>query len=170
MSHEVLPPLPIPGHRHIIIGIDSITKHGVQSSPVLLWAFRQFVAKGDSVTVVHASKQLDPATAGHSGHTNSMTPEMLKGLERDVEVLVRSMTSHVVLHGQPGAAEAVTVKAHIAKGDPRETIKTLAMESNATAVIVGRRGSVGAVKRALLGSVSDFLCRELDCTVVIVKQ
>lgn len=73
------------------------------------------------------------------------------------------------------------------KGDPRDTIKALATEQNATAVVVGRRGSVGAVKRyvycfalnvsrklilvcrVLLGSVSDYLAKNLDCTVIIVK-
>ncbi|KNC99334.1 uncharacterized protein SPPG_05582 [Spizellomyces punctatus DAOM BR117] len=154
-----------PGNRTIIIGVDSITKHGIQSSPVLAWSLRQFLVPGDSITVVHASKQLDSSAAGHSGYTNVMTPEMLKTLERDVESVVREMCRNFFA----AAKEEIKVKASVVKGDPREVIKGLANDINATAVIVGRRGSVGAVKRVLLGSVSDYLARELNSTVIIVK-
>ncbi|TPX55894.1 hypothetical protein PhCBS80983_g04954 [Powellomyces hirtus] len=164
-THNLSQPLPLPGNRTIIIGIDSITKHGLQSSPVLGWAMRQFLVPGDTLLVVHASKSLDSNAAG-AGYTNVMSPELLKTLEHTVEGVVRDMCRNA--WGDAGV-ESQKVKAHVVKGDPRDTIKTLATEENATAVIVGRRGSVGAVKRALLGSVSDFLARELSATVIIVK-
>ncbi|KAI8826162.1 uncharacterized protein EV422DRAFT_515587 [Fimicolochytrium jonesii] len=157
-------PLPLPGNRTILIGIDSITKHGLQSSPVLSWALRQFLVPGDSIVVVHASKSLE--TSISTGFTNTMSPELLKSLEKDVETTVREMARSAFGFEK---GQLFKVRAHVVKGDPRETIKGLANEDNATAVIVGRRGSVGAVKRALLGSVSDYLARELQSTVIIVK-
>ncbi|KAJ3156065.1 hypothetical protein HDU89_005629 [Geranomyces variabilis] len=158
-------PLPSPGNRTVLIGIDSITKHGLQSSAVLGWALRQFLVPGDSLLIVHASKSLDASSAGHTNVT-AMSPELLRQLERDVEDTVKGM-----LRGAWGEnkVEPAKVKAHVVKGDPRETIKSLAASENVTAVVVGRRGSVGAVKRALLGSVSDFLAKEIQATLIIVK-
>ncbi|KAJ3151859.1 hypothetical protein HDU86_005991 [Geranomyces michiganensis] len=158
-------PLPTPGNRTVLIGIDSITKHGLQSSAVLGWALRQFLVPGDSLLIVHASKSLDSSAAGHTNVT-AMSPELLRQLERDVEDTVKGM-----LRGAWGdnKVEPAKVKAHVVKGDPRETIKSLAASENVTAVVVGRRGSVGAVKRALLGSVSDFLAKEIQATLIIVK-
>ncbi|KAJ3023328.1 hypothetical protein HKX48_003612 [Thoreauomyces humboldtii] len=155
--------LPSPGNRTIIIGIDSITRSGLQASPILGWAIRQFLVNGDSITVVHASKSLEGGGVT-TGNANVMSPELLKSLEKDVESTVRDMCRNAI----PRVGD-IKVKAVVAKGDPRETIKNLAHELNPTAVIVGRRGSVGAVKRALLGSVSDYLCKELSATVIIVK-
>ncbi|KAI9000227.1 hypothetical protein BC832DRAFT_541370 [Gaertneriomyces semiglobifer] len=161
-------PVPLPGQRTVLIGIDSITKHGLQSSPVLHWALRQFLVAGDTVYVVHASKSLDPTGMGQTGNAAQMNPELLKKAELFTEDIVRGMCRN--MWGNAGGHHSRNVKAHVVKGDPREVMKGLAMEHNATAVIVGRRGTVSTVRRMLLGSVSDYLARELDSTVIIVKE
>ncbi|KAJ3277859.1 hypothetical protein HK104_002905 [Borealophlyctis nickersoniae] len=147
--------------RNVLIGIETITKSGIQNSPVLRWALRNFVQRGDHVVIVHASKLLE-GDGKAAGYTNVANPETLKDMEHTVETLVRDMAINSF------NCQDIVVKASIIKADPRETIAKLAEQLQAVAVIVGRR-SIGAMKRALMGSVSDFLARECNSTVIIVK-
>ncbi|KAJ3027249.1 hypothetical protein HDV00_011338 [Rhizophlyctis rosea] len=147
--------------RTVLVGLETVTKAGVQASPVLRWALRHFVQKGDNLVVLHASK-LVGGGADTAGYTNVASPETLKDMEHTVETLVREMVRNANLEG-------VTVKATIVKADPRDTIAKTAEQLGAVAVIVGRR-SVSAMKRVLLGSVSDYLTKECNSTVIIVKS
>ncbi|KAJ3050129.1 hypothetical protein HK097_008905 [Rhizophlyctis rosea] len=148
-------------HRTVLVGVETVTKTGIQASPVLRWALRNFVKKGDNLVMLHASKLVGGAGQDSAGYTNVASPEALKDMEQTVEALLREMVrSHNL--------EAVTVKATIVKADPRDTIAKTAEQLGAVAVIVGRR-EVGAMKRVLLGSVSDYLAKECNSTVIIVK-
>ncbi len=54
----------------------------------------------------------------------------------------------------------------VATGDPAQTLCELAAERSARAIVMGSRGR-GGLKRALLGSVSDYVVRNAPCPVVI---
>ena len=54
------------------------------------------------------------------------------------------------------------------EGDPARELCALAEELSATAIVMGSRGR-GGIKRALLGSVSDYVVRNAPCTVVISR-
>ncbi|RKO86831.1 hypothetical protein BDK51DRAFT_27407 [Blyttiomyces helicus] len=122
-----------PTNRSIILGLDTITKTGVQNCLVLKWAIKHFLVDGD-------------------------------------EEIERALESHIrtILFQTRGNHE-VQVHVTLIKGDPREAITALAARVNPAAVLVGRR-SLGAVRRALMGSVSDHLARECGSTIVIVKS
>ncbi|KAL8263178.1 hypothetical protein R6Q59_024527 [Mikania micrantha] len=56
----------------------------------------------------------------------------------------------------------------ILEGDPKEMICQAVEEMNYDLLVVGSRG-LGAIKRALLGSISDFCAHHARCPVLIVK-
>jgi nucleotide-binding universal stress UspA family protein len=61
--------------------------------------------------------------------------------------------------------EAVIVRL----GAPGPTVVEVAEELDARAVVMGTRGR-GGVKRALLGSVSDYVIRHAPCPVVVTNR
>ena len=54
----------------------------------------------------------------------------------------------------------------VLRGEPGIALCNLATEQNARALVMGSRGR-GGIKRALLGSVSDYVVRNAPCPVVI---
>jgi nucleotide-binding universal stress UspA family protein len=55
---------------------------------------------------------------------------------------------------------------HVLRGSPGPALCALAAEQRTRAIVMGSRGR-GAIKRALLGSVSDYVARNAPCPVVI---
>jgi len=66
-------------------------------------------------------------------------------------------------------AKKVAVKAIAMRGDAREEIRRKIVEVDADLVVVGSRG-MGLVKRAFLGSVSDYLVHHVACPTLIIKD
>ncbi|KAJ3218271.1 hypothetical protein HDU67_006244 [Dinochytrium kinnereticum] len=60
------------------------------------------------------------------------------------------------------------VRAIALVGDPRESITKKCEELKADIVVVGSR-NLGPVKRALLGSVSEYVVRHCSCSVVVAR-
>ncbi|VAI36784.1 unnamed protein product [Triticum turgidum subsp. durum] len=58
--------------------------------------------------------------------------------------------------------------AAVVEGDPKEAICQAVEDMRADLLVLGSRG-LGMVKRALLGSVSDYLAHHACCPVLIVK-
>ncbi|XP_076942984.1 uncharacterized protein LOC143613043 [Bidens hawaiensis] len=57
----------------------------------------------------------------------------------------------------------------ILEGDPKEIICRAVEEMHFDLLVVGSRG-LGAIKRALLGSISDFCAHHARCPILIVKS
>src|SRR5262249_39654924 len=55
---------------------------------------------------------------------------------------------------------------HVLVGDPGPALCSFAREVHSRAIVMGSRGR-GGIKRALLGSVSDYVVRNAPCPVVI---
>ncbi|KAG0549417.1 hypothetical protein BDA96_01G254200 [Sorghum bicolor] len=68
-----------------------------------------------------------------------------------------------ICHRRGVSAECVVVE-----GDPREALCRAAQDMGAGLLVVGSRG-LGAIKRAFLGSVSDYCAQHASCPIMVVK-
>jgi nucleotide-binding universal stress UspA family protein len=66
------------------------------------------------------------------------------------------------------APRGFTIESEVVVGDPRQQIITLAEKWADDLIVVGARG-VGAIKRFLLGSVSQAVAHHAHCPVLVVK-
>ncbi|KAK9289741.1 hypothetical protein L1049_007900 [Liquidambar formosana] len=65
-------------------------------------------------------------------------------------------------------SRAVKAEALILDGDPKEVICEAAEQMHIDLLVVGSRG-LGMIKRAFLGSVSDYCAHHAKCPILIVK-
>jgi nucleotide-binding universal stress UspA family protein len=96
-------------------------------------------------------------------------PEMWEGWEVGFERAKRH--AHSWLEGKAERMQVEgtkTVEAHLVLGRPDAGIVWLAEELDAGLVVVGSRG-LGAIKRALIGSVSDSVVRHAHCPVLVMR-
>ncbi|CAL9115098.1 unnamed protein product [Musa textilis] len=64
--------------------------------------------------------------------------------------------------------QQVEAEAVIVTGDPKETICQAAEQMQTDLLVVGSRG-LSKIRRAILGSVSDYCAHHANCPVLIVK-
>lgn len=114
------------------------------------------------VTVVEsADLAMNPPVSGFAGGGVSA-----EEYDRGRELLLRNgreLVERTV--AQIGSADAEQV---VLEGDPGAALCSFADEVGADAIVMGSRGR-GGVKRALLGSVSDYVVRHAPCPVVITN-
>ncbi|CAG8558253.1 7663_t:CDS:2 [Scutellospora calospora] len=67
------------------------------------------------------------------------------------------------------ASKGITSNFYILKGDAKIQLVKLSEHAHVDLVIVGTRG-LGLFKRNLLGSVSEYVVRHAECSVLVVKQ
>jgi nucleotide-binding universal stress UspA family protein len=97
-------------------------------------------------------------------------PEMWEGWEEGFEHAKRSSRSWVEEEAQRMRGKgAKRVEPHLVLGRPDAAIVWLAEEIGAGLVVVGSRG-LGAMRRALIGSVSDSVTRHAHCPVMVVRK
>ncbi|CAH8392503.1 unnamed protein product [Eruca vesicaria subsp. sativa] len=65
-------------------------------------------------------------------------------------------------------AKMVKTETMILKGDPKEMICQAVEQTHTDLLVVGSRG-LGMVKRAFLGSVSDYCAQHATCPIIIVR-
>jgi len=120
----------------------------------------------DSVIVVTVVDGIDPVLAfdgsGHAG--SSMTPDAFEEM-RDA-ALTRA---EAIVERTAASLPVDNVETRIVEGAPGAALCALAAELSAGAIVMGTRGR-GGVKRALLGSVSDYVVRNAPCPVVVVGE
>ncbi len=114
------------------------------------------------VTVVDG---LDPSlTQDGSGHAGpSMSPDEYAS-ERDQKLAEgRAVVDHTA-----SLLDIGNVQTRVIEGSPGSALCALAEEVSADAIVLGTRGRSG-IRRALLGSVSDYVVRNAPCAVVIAR-
>ena len=114
-------------------------------------------------TVVDAGDPtLLSGVGGVAGGT--MTPEQFEEMAG-----VRRREGEHLLAEAAAALDLTDAEHHVLAGGPGIELCLLADEVGATVAVVGSRGR-GAIKRALLGSVSDHLVRNAPCPVLVVRD
>jgi nucleotide-binding universal stress UspA family protein len=111
------------------------------------------------VTVINPP---DPSLVVGTGFASgAMTPEEFDALE----ISVQDEGSRILDHTK-SAVGLGDVATKILTGEAASSICDYAEEIDASAIIIGTRGR-GGFKRALLGSVSDYVVRHATCPVVV---
>lgn len=100
---------------------------------------------------------------GHHLYSSEIRDSLIGGAERDAETFLKEQASRI---GSDGGKVAET---HLRSGDPDKEILRLAEALGVGLIVIGSRG-LGAISRALLGSVSDSVVRHAHCPVLIVRE
>lgn len=154
-------------NRTVGIGMD----YSPMSKSAVRWVIDNLVVEGDRIILVHVlSSKSDSPQKELWGDTGSplipldefkeMNLSKQYGITADPEVLqILDAASKV---------KKVTVVSKVYWGDPREKLCDAVEDLKLDSLVVGSRG-LGAFKRVLLGSVSNYVVTNATCSVTVVK-
>ncbi|XP_068337596.1 universal stress protein PHOS34-like [Pyrus communis] len=145
---------------------------GDQSQYALEWTLDHFFKPFGSdkapfkLIIVHAKVQVSTAV----GLAGPGAAEILPIVEADLKKIL-STAAHVTEKAKEFcASKSVTdVVVEVVEGDARNVPCDAVERRHASILIVGSHG-YGAIKRAVLGSVSDYCAHHAHSTVMIVKK
>ena len=100
---------------------------------------------------------------GHHLYSDEIRESLIGGAERDAETFLKEQAEKVSSDGGKVA------ETHFRSGDPDKEILRTAEALGVGLIVMGSRG-LGAVSRALLGSVSDSVVRHAHCPVFVVRD
>ncbi|KAH6766396.1 Adenine nucleotide alpha hydrolases-like superfamily protein [Perilla frutescens var. hirtella] len=148
----------------MVVGIDD-SDHSFHA---LEWTLEHFFSPAPEnsafrLVVVHAK----PSATTAVGLTGPGAAEVLPYVERDLKIIAARVVEKAK---EICAAKSVNdVLLEAAEGDPRNVLCEAVDKHNASVLVVGSHG-YGAIKRAVLGSVSDYCAHHAHCSVMIVKK
>ena len=99
---------------------------------------------------------------GHHLYSDEVRESLIGGAERDAEKFLKEQAEKI------GADGGKIAETHLRSGDPDKEILRTAEALNVGMIVIGSRG-LGAISRALLGSVSDSVVRHAHCPVFVVR-
>jgi nucleotide-binding universal stress UspA family protein len=117
---------------------------------------------GSEVHVVYVL----PAPAQLIGHhllSGEARESALAGAERDAETFLKEQAEQITSNGGKVA------ETHFRSGDPDKEILRTAESIGVGLIVIGSRG-LGAISRALLGSVSESVVKHAHCPVLVVRH
>jgi len=100
---------------------------------------------------------------GHHLYPDDVRESLIGGAERDAETFLKDQAEQI---GSDGGKVAET---HLRSGDPEKEILRTAESLGVGLIVVGSRG-LGALSRALMGSVSDSVVKHAHCPVLVVRK
>jgi nucleotide-binding universal stress UspA family protein len=136
---------------------------GSELATQALTAGLRVIAPTDRTVVVTVVEELDISlVTGVSGFGGGVMSQ--EQFENDVAVQRR--TADQIARDAVSALELENAEIRVLEGDPGTALCDLASELGAAVLVVGSRGR-GGLKRAVLGSVSDYLVRNAPCPIVV---
>ena len=118
------------------------------------------------VSVVESESSLADDATGHAGP--SWTPGELEEQRQAAQGQGRAAVEATMSALRGSGALQDNVEASVVEGEPGPALCAIAQDVDATAIIIGSRGR-GGIKRAVLGSVSDYVVRNAPCPVVVTR-
>jgi nucleotide-binding universal stress UspA family protein len=100
---------------------------------------------------------------GHHLYGQETRESVIAGAERDAETFLKDQAEQI---GSDGGKVAET---HLRSGDPDKEILRTAESLGVGLIVIGSRG-LGALSRALIGSVSDSVVKHAHCPVLVVRK
>ncbi|KAI5066028.1 hypothetical protein GOP47_0018652 [Adiantum capillus-veneris] len=137
-----------------------------QSLYALSWALQTInFRESDKLLLLHA-KSSPISSAALAGPGYVLSSEMIISMERAQEREINAFMSKAM---ELCKEKQVNSEKYVVPGDARDVICEVVEKLHANVLVVGSHG-YGAVKRVLLGSVSDYCAHRVKCPVVIVKK
>jgi nucleotide-binding universal stress UspA family protein len=99
---------------------------------------------------------------GHHLYSDEVRESVIGGAERDAETFLKEQAEKI------GAEGGKVAETHLRNGDPDKEIIRTAEALDVGLIVIGSRG-LGAISRALMGSVSDSVVRHAHCPVFMVR-
>ncbi|KAL9360296.1 hypothetical protein Peur_048419 [Populus x canadensis] len=116
------------------------------------------------VVVVHAKT---PATSVIASLAEPGIAEVLPQVKSDLKkIAARDIEKAKEICISKSVSDVIF---EVVEGDPRNVLCEAVEKHHASVLVVGSHG-YGAIKRAVLGSVSDYCVHNARCTVMIVKR
>jgi nucleotide-binding universal stress UspA family protein len=100
---------------------------------------------------------------GHHLYRDEVRESLIGGAERDAETFLKEQADRI------GSAGGKVAETHLRSGDPDKEILRTAESLGVGLIVVGSRG-LGAVSRALMGSVSDSVVKHAHCPVLVIRH
>jgi nucleotide-binding universal stress UspA family protein len=100
---------------------------------------------------------------GHHLYSDEIRETLIGGAEREAERFLKEQAERIESDG------GKVSETHLRSGDPDKEILRTAESLGVGLIVVGSRG-LGAISRALLGSVSDSVVRHAHCPVFVVRS
>ncbi|KAL5069407.1 hypothetical protein RYX36_020294 [Vicia faba] len=149
----------------MIVAIDE-SEH---SAYALKWTLDHFFNNNNSVfklVLLHA-KPSATSSVGLAGPVYAGAAEVLPIVDSDLrKIAARVVDSAKQLCVKKSVNDVIV---EVVEGDARNVLCDTVEKYHASILVVGSHG-YGAIKRAVLGSVSDYCAHHAHCTVMIVKK
>lgn len=136
------------------------------SSRALKWYFNEVHHKRNEVGLVHVHIPPNiPVGFGIHGNEQIIANDFYR---QAVQETISASKAVVEMHKEKCMAQGVTPKVFLKTLDDSagHTICTIAQENNASLIVVGQRG-LGAIRRTLFGSVSDYILHHARIPVLV---
>ncbi|KAK6139738.1 hypothetical protein DH2020_026498 [Rehmannia glutinosa] len=98
-------------------------------------------------------------------HAVFPTTSIIQSVNKAQEENASAILAHAV---RMCAERMVKAKTSVLEGDPKEMICDVAEQMHVDLIVMGSRG-LGKIKRAFIGSVSDYVIHHAKCPVLVVK-
>ncbi|KAJ4790810.1 Adenine nucleotide alpha hydrolases-like superfamily protein [Rhynchospora pubera] len=149
----------------VVVAVDD----SENSHYALSWAIDNILAnrrEDCQLVVLHVQHFVETTfmypVAGHAVYAPTLSMDAVRKAHEENSKRVISRAVDICKSKHVDALTAV------AEGDPKDAICEAAEKLHADLLVVGSRG-LGMIKRAFLGSVSDYLAHHAKCPVLIVK-
>ncbi|XP_039040189.1 universal stress protein PHOS32-like [Hibiscus syriacus] len=152
------------GKQIMVIAMDD-SPHSMYA---LEWTLDHFYTPFGSLrpfhlVVVHAR----PVPISFLQLVGSATAEIMRMMEIDLKQAATRITEKVKDLFNKKSVNTLNVE--VMEGDPRNVLCEAVDKHRASVLVIGSHG-YGLVKRAVLGSVSDYCAHHAHCSVMIVKK
>ncbi|KAG0463267.1 hypothetical protein HPP92_018755 [Vanilla planifolia] len=155
------------GNRRVGVAVD----FSATSRAAVLWAAENLVEESDTVALVHvASGKADAPQKKLWENAGSPLIPLEELREINLSMMYGINLDNVLLNLLDAISRTKNVKVvfKVYWGDPREKLCDAVEDLKLDCLVVGSRG-FGALKRLLLGSVSNYVVTNATCPVTVVK-
>jgi nucleotide-binding universal stress UspA family protein len=100
---------------------------------------------------------------GHHYYSKEVMRSVIEQAEGEARSFLEEQAKQI------GASGGKVAETHLETGDPDKEIVRLGEELGVGTIVIGSRG-LGAIKRALMGGVSESVVRHAHCPVFVVRK